>query len=57
LHEAHRAESERLLDVFGEVLAGAREATVPGGVGAAAAEPASVVAERAGRSVAAQDAG
>jgi hypothetical protein len=49
LHEAHRAESERLLDVFGDVLAGAREATAAAESGAAAAEPAAVVAERAGR--------
>jgi TnpA family transposase len=48
LREAHRAESERLLDVFGDVLAGAREATAPEG-GATAAEPAAVVAEQAGR--------
>ena len=27
LREAHRAESERLLEVFGEVLAAAREAS------------------------------
>ena len=56
LREAHRAESERLIGVFGEVLAGAREATAPpdrdhrnaagaGGDPGADAE----VAERAGR--------
>jgi Transposase. len=49
LHEQHRAASERLLDVFGDVLAGAREATAPAEGGVAAPEPASVVAERAGR--------
>jgi hypothetical protein len=49
LHEQHRAESERLLDVFGDVLAGAREATAPAEGGAAAPEPAALVAERAGR--------
>ncbi|MFC7641327.1 DUF4158 domain-containing protein [Streptosporangium lutulentum] len=43
LHEQHRAESERLLDVFGDILAGAREATAPADDGAAA------VAERTGR--------
>jgi len=32
LREAYRAESERLIGVFGEVLAGAREATAPPGV-------------------------
>ncbi|OLT40047.1 transposase [Saccharomonospora sp. CUA-673] len=40
LHEAHRAESERLLGVFGEVLSGTREATAapepPSAEGAAA---------------------
>ena len=33
LREAHRAESERLIGVFGEVLAAAREATEPSGDG------------------------
>ena len=46
LHEQHRAESERLLDVFGDVLAGAREATSPADEGAAAPEPAAAVAGR-----------
>jgi hypothetical protein len=49
LHEQHRAESERLLDVFGDVLAGAREATAPDNDDATAPEPAAAVAERAGR--------
>jgi hypothetical protein len=33
LHEAHRAESERLLGVFGDVLTAAREATTPADAG------------------------
>jgi hypothetical protein len=49
LHEQHRAESERLLDVFGDVLAGAREATAPAEDGTVSPEPAAAVAERAGR--------
>lgn len=66
LREQHRAESERLLGVFGDVLAGVRDTLGPadgegavtsgepdGGAGGAvarvAAEPISVVAERAGR--------
>ncbi|MEU6641705.1 Tn3 family transposase [Saccharomonospora sp. NPDC046836] len=49
LREAHRAESERLLDVFGDVLADARQATALAEGVAATAEPAAVVAERAGR--------
>lgn len=48
LHEQHRAESERLLDVFGDVLAGAREATAPVD-GTVATATAAAVAERAGR--------
>ncbi len=46
LREQHRVETERLIDVFGDVLAGAREATALAGDGAG---PAAVVAERAGR--------
>ncbi|GAB2451069.1 hypothetical protein GCM10027262_75360 [Nocardia tengchongensis] len=46
LREQHRAETERLIDVFGDVLAGAREASAPAGDGAG---PAAAVAERAGR--------
>jgi TnpA family transposase len=65
LREQHRAESERLLGVFGDVLAGVREALGPaeseaGGTGpdrpdgdgeqtAVDAEPIAVVAERTGR--------
>ncbi|MER5427308.1 transposase [Streptosporangium roseum] len=66
LREVHRAESERLLGVFGDVLDGVREALVPAeqpigqeGIDAAANTPESgaggegqeVVAERAGRLV------
>jgi hypothetical protein len=39
LREAHRAESERLIGVFGEALAGAREATAPPEPGQGAAPP------------------
>jgi hypothetical protein len=41
LREAHRAESERLLEVFGDVLAAVREATAPrrGGRGSAGLRP------------------
>ncbi|WP_224389036.1 DUF4158 domain-containing protein [Pseudonocardia sp. ICBG1293] len=53
LREAHRAESERLIGVFGEVLAGAREATAAPepGQGGATGDPGTdgEVAERAGR--------
>jgi hypothetical protein len=55
LREAHRAESERLIGVFGEVLAGAREATAPAEAGQSTAPAAGDVvvgvdvAERAGR--------
>lgn len=59
LREAHRAESERLLGVFGDVLAVVREATSPPETGtdsgpdvpAPIVEPMDVVAERAGRLV------
>jgi TnpA family transposase len=60
LREAYRAESERLIGVFGEVLAGAREATAPPGVDSDSQTPApprdcvdgppdDEVAQRAGR--------
>ncbi|WP_246238311.1 DUF4158 domain-containing protein, partial [Acrocarpospora corrugata] len=59
LREAYRAESERLIGVFGEVLAGAREATAAAEPGqgttpaagdlGAGADVAEEVAERAGR--------
>ncbi|EHY87515.1 Tn3 family transposase [Saccharomonospora azurea] len=49
LHEQHRAESERLLDVFGDVLAGAREATAVTEDGTVSPEAAAAVAERVGR--------
>jgi uncharacterized protein DUF4158 len=60
LREACRAESERLIGVFGEVLAGAREATAPPGVDSDSQAPApprdcvagppdDEVAQRAGR--------
>jgi hypothetical protein len=59
LREQHRAESERLLGVFGDVLAGVREALGPsdgeggGSVDEASpgAQPIGVVCERAGRMV------
>jgi len=54
LREQHRAESERLLGVFGEVLAGVREALGPGAEepgDAGSADPMPVVWERAGRTV------
>ncbi|WP_406276572.1 Tn3 family transposase [Nocardia sp. NBC_00881] len=54
LREAHRAESERLIGVFGDVLAAAREATGPAEDGepvAAGDSLAGGVAERAGRMV------
>ncbi|MDP9843383.1 DUF4158 domain-containing protein [Streptosporangium lutulentum] len=58
LREAHRAESERLLEVFGDVLSVVRDALVPAGSGdpaAGEASPAPVaahdVAERAGHLV------
>jgi hypothetical protein len=60
LREAYRAESERLIGVFGEVMAGAREATAPPGVDSDREAPApprdcvagpfdDEVAQRAGR--------
>jgi hypothetical protein len=60
LREAYRAESQRLIGVFGEVLAGAREATAPPGVDSDREAPApprdcvagpfdDEVAQRAGR--------
>jgi hypothetical protein len=62
LREQHRAESERLLGVFGAVLSVVRDATAPpepdtdspkalpiGGPAGTEAEPMTVVAERAGR--------
>ena len=66
LREAHRAESERLLGVFGDVLSVVRDATAPAEAGTdvnsprvvaavgaveAGSEPMAVVAERAGRMV------
>ncbi len=61
LREAHRAESERLLGVFGDVLAGVREALGPAesedgedqclDAASPAVEPIGVVCERAGRMV------
>jgi TnpA family transposase len=49
LHEAHRAESERLLGVFGDVLSAVREATTPDETtDGAAAEPMEAAAERTG---------
>jgi hypothetical protein len=64
LREQHRAESERLLGVFGDVLSVVRDATTPpeagtgspqalpiGGPAGAETEPVTVVAERAGRMV------
>jgi len=50
LRERHRAESERLLGVLGEVLSGVRDATLGPG-DAEQSEPAVAVAERAGRLV------
>jgi hypothetical protein len=56
LQEAHRAETERLVGVLGEVLAGTRGAITPpetAGTGAVAGDPGvdGEVAERAGRSL------
>ncbi len=56
LREEHRAESERLLGVFGDLLLVVREAMAPPETsaespGTAKAEPMTVVAERAGRLV------
>lgn len=50
IRERHRAETERLWGVFGQVLAGAREATsaVPDGEDIAEGEPTASVLERAG---------
>lgn len=58
LREAHRAESERLLGVFGDVLAGVREALGPESedsqsldTASSGTQPIGVVCERAGRIV------
>jgi hypothetical protein len=56
LRESHRAESERLLGVFGDVLAAVRDATTPPEAGTAAGEgqalqDARAVAERTGQRV------